>query len=632
MAPIFAFLGLTWQWPWLLILAPVYVLFISLAAFLQRRRAFRLARLGYYVSRGPGWRGSSRPGFYAGLRWFCGLMLLTIGLAGPIWGANRAAEIAPERDLILLVDLSRSMLATDVLPSRSRRVCESIERLCDHLEARGGVRLALVGFASKGQVLCPLTRDYAHVRQLAAGLDPASPPSGTRPDQPGTGSGTRIGAGLQAAVAAVDPETRGFSDIVLLSDGDDPAGDQEYRVGISAAQTLKVPVHTVGVGNSQGTWDLELPVRRAGRPAVEHVATSLKETPLREIAQATGGMYVPARTEPCDLSGLYDEVIEPLPRADAGLSSVTQPPSHGSWFFGAGLLFLIAELVKIKSLLRRLWPGGIRKPRLHLTPEPLMLGLLALVSLAPAFREEADEYLRAAYRAFADGRYQEAQAAFGQAKRLTGDPGLAALDEALACVRGGQFEDAGACIRQCLEDADPERRSVALMVRGIATFHRAGEDAGLLGQAAADFRDVLYSPASSPELASSARHNLELTRLVLAEVTPPNGQNQKPGSENEKPGGENEGAEGADRPGARNGNANDASKRGNGADQGDDQENLLSNPGRGNLPLTIGESGNSLSTTDALELLANAEKRIQAELLEQRRQRVLDINAPAKDW
>jgi Ca-activated chloride channel family protein len=632
MAILFALWGLTWQWPWLLILAPVYVLFISIAGFLQRRRAYRISRLGYYVPRGPAWPGSSGGWFYSGLRWSCGLTLVTVGLAGPIWGTDRSAEIAPERDLVVLVDLSRSMLATDVLPSRCARVCASIERLCDHLEARGGVRLALVGFASKGQILCPLTRDYAHVRQRAAGLDPATPPSGTRPDQPGSSSGTRIGAGMQAAVAAVDPEARNFSDIVLLSDGDDPAGDREYRAGIAAAQASKLPVHTVGVGNPQGTWDLELPVRRAGKPAVEHVATALKETPLREIAQATGGVYVPARTQPCDLSGLYDEVIEPLPRADAGLGSVTQPPIHRAWFFAAGLLCLIAELVKIKNLAGRLWASKLRGGRLRLRPEPLVLGFLALVSLAPAFPEAADDYLRAAYRAFAAGNYAEAQAAFGQAKRLTGDPGLAALAEAIAGMRGGQYEDAGACVRQCLEDADPQRRAVALLVRGISTFHRAAEDANLLRQAAADFREVLYSPASTAELASAARHNLELTRLILAEVAPPNGQNQKPGSENEKPGGEKEGTEGAERPGARNGHATDASKQGKGADQGDDQENLLSNPGRGNLPLTIGESGSPLSPSDAMELLANAEKRIQAELLEQRRQRVLDINAPSKDW
>jgi Ca-activated chloride channel family protein len=555
-----------------------------------------------------------------------------VGVAGPIWGMNKIADVAPERDLILVVDLSRSMLATDVLPSRCRRACESIQSLCDHLEKRGGVRLALVGFASQGRLLCPLTRDYDHVRQLAGGLDPASPPSGTRPNLPGTGSGTRLGEGLRAAEAAVDPEGRAFADIVLLSDGDDPADDQEYRVGITAIQALKVPVHVIGIGNPQANWDLELPVRRGGKLGTEHVATSLKEAPLREIAHATGGVYVAARTQPCDLAGLYDEIIEPLPRAQTPDSAVTQPPSRQSWFFGAALIIFLIEFIRAGGLVKKLWPA--RKPRPRVLPfaTPLALLVLSCLSLAAAFPEDAEFLLRAGYRAFAGGRYQEAQTAFDQAKRLTGDPGFAALDEAVSFVRLGQYEDALICARQCLEDASQERRNVALFVRGICLFRQAGNDAATLRRAAADFREVLTSGSSDDVLAASARHNLELTRMVLAEVSPPSGQNPKPGSEGEHAGGDDEKNGGSDRTGDKRGLAQDGSKRGTGHDQGDEDTNLESLAGKGNLPLTMGDAGNVLSQSAALEVLANAEKRIQAELLEQRRQRVLDIHAPTKDW
>jgi hypothetical protein len=397
-------------------------------------------------------------------------------------------------------------------------------------------------------------------------------------------------------------------------------------------QALRVPVHTVGIGNPQASWDLELPIRRAGKTATQHVTTSLKEEPLREIAKSSGGVYVPARMQPCDLAGLYDEVIEPLPRAESVNGNVTQPPVHRAWFFALGLLFLLAEMVQVKRLLSKLWPWHVRPVGWHAAPGLAGALVLALVSLAPAYPEDAETYLQKAYRAFAAGQYQDAQAAFSHAKRLTNDPGFAALDEAIASLRMGQFEDAVTCVRQCLEDADPARRSLALMVRGICLFHRAGEDVAMLRQAAGDFREVLFAPATDEALQALARHNLELTRMVLAEMTPPSGQNQKPGSENERPGGDNDGNDAENRPGAKNGLANDASKQGQGGDQGDDQENLLSNPGKGNLPLTIGESGNALSTADALEMLANAEKRIHAELIEQRRQRVLDINAPTKDW
>ena len=406
MHPIFAFLGLAWHWPSALALAPVCLVLMILAAFLHRRRAFRLARLGYNLPRGLTFRSSLRGWLPANARWFCGLSLLTVGVAGPIWGMNSTADVAPERDLILVVDLSRSMLATDVLPNRCRRACESIQALCDHLEKRGGVRLALVGFASQGRLLCPLTRDYDHARRLAGSLDPASPPSGTRPDQPGTGSGTRLGDGLRATGAAVDPEAHAYTDIVLLSDGDDPVDDREYRAGIAAIQALQVPVHVIGIGNPQASWDLELPVRRAGKPAIEHVQTKLKEEPLREIARATGGIYVPAQTQPCDLASLYDEVIEPLPRAPNATSTVRQPPSHQGWFFAAALVLFLAEFFSLGAFVKKLWPPGKRRPRALPNAPTLALVALACVSLAAAAADDVESLLRAGYRAFAAGRFQ----------------------------------------------------------------------------------------------------------------------------------------------------------------------------------------------------------------------------------
>jgi Ca-activated chloride channel family protein len=627
-----AFLGVTWRWPFFLSLAPVYLLLMALAAFLHRRRLYRLARLGYHLPRGLGFRLSIRRWLGPNSRWYTALLLLTIGVAGPFWGKNKVADVAPDRDLVLVVDLSRSMLATDVLPSRFGRAGEAIEKLCEHLQKRGGVRLALVGFASQGRVLCPLTHDYDHVRQLAAGLDPASPPAGVRPEQPGSKSGTRIGEGLRAAQAAIDPNGQGFVDIVLLSDGDDPAEDGEYREGVKVMQSLQAPVHVVGIGNPQASWDLELPVRRGGKQLTEHVATSLKEAPLREIARTTGGVYVPARTQTCDLAGLYDEIIEPLPRVQKLDSTLTQPPSRQGWFFAAALLLFLFEFIRPKAWIKSFWFKRTSQPRPQQLASATTIFLLATVSLAAAFPEDIESLLRAGYRAFAGGRYQEAQAVFEEAKRLTGDPGFAALDQAVSLIRLGQYDDALVCVRQCLEDADQERRSAALFVRGICLFRQAGSDAELLGRAAADFREVLNSASAGSDLALSARHNLELTRILLAQVSSASNQDQRPGSESGHPGGDKERDDGAEGHGDRRRVAADASKRGSGYGQDEEDANLPGKPGRGNLPLTLGDSGNVLSSAAALELLAEAEKRIQADLLEQRRQRVLDANAPTKDW
>src|SRR5262249_58131955 len=131
------------------------------------------------------------------------------------------------RDLVVVLDLSRSMLARDVLPSRLERAGQALDDLSRAVERRGGHRLALVVFAARARIACPLTHDYDHFRQALAEQDAANPHPDIRPAGDDVQSGTRIGAALRLAVEAHDPHYRdhGTQDILLLSDGDDPAHD-----------------------------------------------------------------------------------------------------------------------------------------------------------------------------------------------------------------------------------------------------------------------------------------------------------------------------------------------------------------------------------------------------------------------
>src|SRR5437763_1263518 len=195
---------------------------LGLLALLARRRRRRLlARLGLpgavaaHVERPPGrWR--------IGAGWGLGLAALTVGAAGPRWGSGPPPPTAPGRDVVVVLDLSRSMLACDALPSRLGRAKDALREFAAAVQARGGHRLALVAFAARAQVVCPLTHDYDHFRAKLAELDADPPPAAVRPD--GTSvSGTRIGAGLRKAVEAHDPSAKAAQDILLVSDGDDPA-------------------------------------------------------------------------------------------------------------------------------------------------------------------------------------------------------------------------------------------------------------------------------------------------------------------------------------------------------------------------------------------------------------------------
>ncbi len=290
---------------------------LSLWASWRRRRALaRFGAGGLEGLRRPPWRWR----LLAGLRHLCltlGLTCLVTGMAGPRWGRDWGQSAAPGRDLVVVLDCSRSMLAES--PSRLALAREALLDLAATLRRRWGHRVALVTFAGKARLVCPLTHDIDHFRESVESIDLAHPGVGLRAES--GPSGTRIGQALILAVGARDERSHGACDVLLLSDGDDPAGDGEWRAGIARARAEGVPVHCVGIGDP----DEEHPIR-VGRASLAHdgkeVGTRLKEGPLREIAVQTGGTLTLPGNRPLALGVYYLALIESQPQregADGGL-------------------------------------------------------------------------------------------------------------------------------------------------------------------------------------------------------------------------------------------------------------------------------------------------------------------------
>jgi Ca-activated chloride channel family protein len=280
-----------------------------------------------------------------GIAAFCfslGLTLLVTGAAGPQWGREQV-ESAGGRDVVVLLDMSRSMSAEQ--PSRFDRAKAAIEDLSWEVQRRGGHRLGLVVFAGGAKTVCPLTHDYDQFRDVLEQLGVNEPPEELRPAS--GGSGTRIGAGIREAVqSAHDDRFRGFQDIILISDGDDPARDEEWRAGISAARERGIPVHTVGIGDPEHPSAIPTddgPLRRNDQP----VLTKLEEKPLQEIARLTNGKYTAAHTKALPLGELFRSRIEARAGHEdedaAGSLNVNRP--RFKWFLGPALLFLALELI-----------------------------------------------------------------------------------------------------------------------------------------------------------------------------------------------------------------------------------------------------------------------------------------------
>jgi Ca-activated chloride channel homolog len=334
--------------PWAFLLLGVLPVLGLCAFFAWRRRRKAVARLGTLIAVQALRTTRRSRSWLRGLCLVLGLVSLIVGIAGPQWGRDYDESVATGRDLVVVLDQSRSMLAQDVLPSRQARAKQALRDLSFTLQRRGGHRLALVIFAAEAEIVCPLTHDYDHFRYELARQDAATVPLRLRPKSRGRKSGTSMGGGLKKALEAFQPGSPSPGLILLVSDGDDPARDEDWYEGARLAQKQQVAVFTVGLGNPRPKYPTRIPF---GDDFVRHpqdnrpVETKLEEKPLMEIARITKGTYFAAGTEMLNLGALFKEWVEPhalrTEQADIFPSYVTRYP----WFFGAALVFLSAAMV-----------------------------------------------------------------------------------------------------------------------------------------------------------------------------------------------------------------------------------------------------------------------------------------------
>jgi Ca-activated chloride channel family protein len=304
-----------------------------LSWFAYRRRRQALARFAALPSFGLLLAEQWPLRFDRNLSTSFGLTFLALGIAGPQWGRDPERGIAMGRDVVVVLDLSRSMLAE--VPSRLARSREALAEMSKAVERRGGHRLALVVFAGRARVLCPLTRDYDHFRDALAQLDETHLPTDLGPvgESP---SGTRIGAGLRLALAQLEPDFQGYQDIVLVSDGDDPANDGEWRGAAEEARSRKIAVHAVGVGDPTRASPVPLGTGRLMFSGAA-VRSKLEEAPLREIAHATLGTYTAAHNQPPPLDELVRQEIEPKSSREDTADALPVQRQQYPWFLGAAL-------------------------------------------------------------------------------------------------------------------------------------------------------------------------------------------------------------------------------------------------------------------------------------------------------
>lgn len=231
-----------------------------------------------------------------------GLLLALIAAARPQWGTREETAYQRGRDLMIVLDVSRSMLATDVHPSRLGRAKVD---LLDLIKQLRGDRVGLLAFRGKSLLLCPLTTDYGFLSQSLEGAAVDSAPAGE----------TDIGTALLGAMQTLEGDEGSHKAIVLVSDGDDLAG--KVNDAIAQAKKLGVAVFTVGFGSTQGA---AVPSSENKREAMtfqgEKVVSKLNHGVLRDLAEKTGGAYVPVGLANVKLGDLYRDHLSRITARD----------------------------------------------------------------------------------------------------------------------------------------------------------------------------------------------------------------------------------------------------------------------------------------------------------------------------
>ena len=270
------------------------------------------------------------------------LSQLILAAARPQWGASEVEVQQKGIDVVFALDISRSMLAEDIKPSRLIRA--KLE-LSDLLGRLGGDRVGLVFFAGAAFPQCPLTVDYSAARLFLSQADPSMI----------TSQGTNLKAALTTALELFDAKQGAYRAILLVTDGEDFAGGiEEITRKLSQAG---VAVFPVGMGSAEGAPIplLDVNGRKEGFLRDEKkqvVMTRLKEEPLVKLAQESGGIYLRAGSGGLDLASISAGLAR-LQSRTYQATRVTSYQERYGWPLAAALLILLFEPLLVDRRRRR---------------------------------------------------------------------------------------------------------------------------------------------------------------------------------------------------------------------------------------------------------------------------------------
>ena len=260
------------------------------------------------------------------------VMFLIVALARPQRGFDLEEVEQSGLAVVVAVDTSKSMLATDIAPNRLQRAKLAALEL---MQRAATDRIGLIAFAGQAFLSCPLTIDNTAFQQSVQTLDVNSIPQG----------GTALAEAITTALASFKEKTQ-HKALVLFTDGED--NDEGALAAAQEAEKAGMKIFTVGIGSAEGTL-VSVPDANGNTDYVRDdkgqvVKTKLNEALLQQIAETTGGFYLPLRGANT-MDTLYERGLAPLPKSEGKGKIMRRYHEQFHWPLGIAILLLVFEIL-----------------------------------------------------------------------------------------------------------------------------------------------------------------------------------------------------------------------------------------------------------------------------------------------
>lgn len=425
------------------------------------------------------------PGADPNRRWIKAVLItlaascLIVALCGPQWGYKWEKINEKGVDLMIALDCSKSMLAEDIKPDRLERAKREI---VDLLRMMKSDRAGLVAFSGKAVLQCPLTLDHEAFYIFLKVLTPGFLPVG----------GTNISEALMTAYNGFEKESDTKKAVILITDGENTAGDAEETAKKMAKEGIKI--FCIGVGDSEGA---PIPDEKGGfkKDASGNIVLSrVDEKGLEKLAALTGGAYVRSVAGDMDLDLIYTDRIRGGMEGKT-LASGRQKvwENRFQWFLFPGLILLLAEfaLAPGKRALRSFFPAMLVS---------LIISGLPLEEVhAGMFSSNAGQGIKA-YEA---KQYEEAKKHFIDARLADPDDKRHDYNIGTAAYMNKEYKEALGHFSKAMDAGD-------VTLRHNARFNHAGTQyrLGNMDEAIKEYEEILKEFPDDLE----AKENLEFVK------------------------------------------------------------------------------------------------------------------------